>query len=302
VIVSEKRTSQHSWLKEPLLHFLLLGAALFLLFRVVGGDREAPKEITISEARVEALAENFARTWMRPPTAEELTGLVDDYVKEEIFYREAVIMGLDRDDTVIRRRLRQKLEFISDDVAAAAEPGEAELQAYLEKHAGKFVQPGRLSFEQIYFSGEQRGEAARRDAEKLVAELSSGGATVDAEQLGDATLLPPSMQAATPQDIANTFGDEFALQVDEAPVGQWSGPLQSSFGWHVVRVDERAPSTTPTLDEIRPIVLREWQVEARQKLGDEFYQALRSQYEVRVEGELGALLEKHKASAAGVGG
>ena len=296
--MSEKNTAQHSWLKEPLLHFLLLGAGLFLLFRVVGGDSEAPKEITISEARVEALAESFARTWMRPPTAQELAGLVDDYVKEEIFYREAIIMGLDRDDTVIRRRLRQKLEFISDDVAASAEPGDAELQAYLSQHAEKFVQPGRLSFEQVYFSSEKRGEGARRDAEKLLAELSSGGEGIDIAEAGDPTLLPASLSEATPQEIANAFGEEFALQVDEAPVGQWSGPIQSSFGWHAVRVDQRSPSTTPALEEIRPIVLREWQVEQRQKLSDAFYQALRDQYEVRVEGELGELLEKYKAATS----
>lgn len=296
--MSDKSTAQHSWLKEPLLHFLLLGAGLFLLFRVVGGDSEAPKEITISEARVEALAESFARTWMRPPTAQELAGLVDDYVKEEIFYREAIIMGLDRDDTVIRRRLRQKLEFISDDVAASAEPGDTELQAYLSQHAEKFVQPGRLSFEQVYFSSEKRGESARRDTEKLLAELSSASAAVDIVEAGDPTLLPTSLSAATPQEIANAFGEEFALQVEEAPVAQWSGPIQSSFGWHAVRVDERATSTTPTLEEIRPIVLREWQVEQRQKLSDAFYQALRDQYEVRVEGELGELLQKYKAAAS----
>jgi hypothetical protein len=279
-----------------LLHFLLLGAGLFLLFRLVGGDSQAPKEIVVTEARVEALAESFARTWMRPPTAQELTGLVDDYVKEEIFYREAVTMGLDRDDVVIRRRLRQKLEFISEDVAAAQEPTEQQLQDYLDAHAEKFVEPDRQSFQQVYFSPERRGEAAVRDAEKLLNELLAGRGPADPAEAGDPTLLPPGLEAATPQQIANTFGEDFALRVAEAPVGQWTGPIKSSFGWHVLRVAERSPGTTPTLEAIRPIVAREWQSEQRQRLGDQFYQAMRSQYDVRVEGELGELLEQFKAT------
>jgi hypothetical protein len=279
-----------------LLHFLLLGAVLFVLFRLVGGEAQTPKEIVVTEARVEALAENFARTWMRPPTAQELTGLVEDYVKEEIFYREAVTMGLDRDDIVIRRRLRQKLEFISEDVAAAVEPTDQQLQEYLDTHAEKFVEPARLSFQQVLFSAEGRGEAAIRDAEKLLAQLRSGSGPADPSASGDATLLPPGLEAATPREIANTFGEDFALQLDELPVGQWTGPLRSSFGWHVLRVSERIPGAAPSLEQIRPIVAREWQSEQRQKLGDEFYQAMRIQYEVQVEGELGKLLQEFKAA------
>lgn len=298
--MSHGSTGTRSWLREPLLHFLLLGAALFVLFRLVGGDVQAPKEIVVTEARVEALAENFARTWMRPPTAQELTGLVEDYVKEEIFYREAVTMGLDRDDVVIRRRLRQKLEFISEDVATAVEPTEQQLLGYLDQHAEKFVEPARLSFQQVFFSPERRADAAMRDAEKLLAQLRSGSVPADPSESGDATLLPPGLEAATPQEIASTFGEDFALQLDEAPVGQWTGPLRSSFGWHVLRVSERIPGAAPSLPQIRPIVAREWQSEQRQKLSDEFYHAMRSQYDVRVEGELGELLEDSKAADRGV--
>ncbi len=135
-----------------------------------------------------------------------------------------------------------------------------------------------------------------RDAEKLLAQLRAGSGPADLSETGDATLLPPGLEAATPQEIASTFGEDFALQLDEAPVGQWTGPLRSSFGWHVLRVAERIPGAAPSLQQIRPIVAREWQSEQRQKLGDEFYQAMRSQYDVRVEGELGQLLEEFKAA------
>jgi len=286
-------------LREPLLHFLVIGAGLFLLYGLLNrGQSDAPREIVISEARVEALAGNFATVWMRPPTAVELKGLIDDYVAEEVYYREAVAMGLDQDDTVIRRRLRQKMEFISEDVAAATEPTEAQLQAYLEQHADKFALPATLTFQQVYLSPERRREAVRADAEKLLAELQAGRGPADPTEAGDATLLPATMEAASPQVIVNTFGEEFAHQIDEAAVGQWSGPIESGFGLHLVNVSERVAGSAPSLVEIRPIVLREWQSEQRRALNESFLDTLRSKYEVRVEGEAARLFAAPTASGA----
>ena len=287
-------------LREPLLHFLVIGAGLFLLYGLLNrGQSDAPREIVISEARVEALAGNFATVWMRPPTAVELKGLIDDYVAEEVYYREAVAMGLDQDDTVIRRRLRQKMEFISEDVAAATEPTEAQLQAYLEQHADKFALPATLTFQQVYLSPERRREAVRADAEKLLAELQAGRGPADPTEAGDATLLPATMEAASPQVIVNTFGEEFARQIDEAAVGQWSGgPIESGFGLHLVKVSERVAGSAPSLAEIRPIVLREWQSEQRRALNESFLDTLRSKYEVRVEGAAAALFAAPAASDA----
>jgi len=287
-------------LREPLLHFLLIGAALFLLYGALNrGESDAPRDIVISESRVEALAESFATVWMRPPTAQEIKGLVDDYLAEEIYYREAVAMGLDQDDTVIRRRLRQKMEFISEDAAAAVEPTDAQLQAYLAEHADKFVSPSRLTFLQVYLSTEKRGPTARADAEKLLAELQAGRGPADPAAAGDPTLLPGDMRAASPQDIANTFGSEFVAQVEEAPVGQWSGPLQSGFGLHLVRVDERASGALPSLEQIRPVVLREWQAGQRTESNRQFLESLRARYDIRIEGPAAALFEPSAGGATG---
>lgn len=286
-------------LREPLLHFLLIGTALFLLYDAANGGRsDAPREIVISEARIEALAESFAAVWMRPPTAVELKGLIDDYVAEEVYYREAVAMGLDQDDTVIRRRLRQKMEFISEDIANSIEPADAQLEEFLAQNAGKFVQPAELSFRQVYLSAERRGDAVRADAEKLLGELQAGRGPADPAEAGDATLLPETMEAASPQAIANAFGEDFARQVDEAPVGQWSGPIESAFGVHVVRVDQRGAAMAPTLGEIRPIVLREWQAEQRHRQNESFLAALRGKYEVRVEGPAAELFTASDAGSA----
>lgn len=289
----------HRALREPLLHFLLIGAALFLLYGALNrGGSEAPREIVISEARIEALAENFATVWMRPPTAVELKGLIDDYVAEEVYYREAVAMGLDQDDTVIRRRLRQKMEFISENIANSVEPTDAQLQEFLAQNAGKFARPAELSFRQVYLSAERRGDTVRDDAEKLLAELQAGRGPADPAEAGDATLLLAAMEAASPQAIANAFGEEFARQVDEAPVGQWSGPIESAFGVHLVRVDERVITGAPTLGEIRPIVLREWQAEHRGRQNESFLAALREKYEVRVEGPAAELFSADVSGGA----
>lgn len=279
-------------LREPLLHFLLAGTALFLIYDVLrGGESDAPRDIVITEARVEALAENFATVWMRPPTPQEIKGLVDDYVAEEIFYREGVAMGLDQDDTVIRRRLRQKMEFIAEDAATAIEPSDEQLKAYLAQHAAKFVSPTEVTFVQVYFNTGKRGDSARADAERLLAELQAGRGPADPAEAGDPTLLPAGMQVASPQAIANAFGSDFAAQVEEAPVGQWSGPLQSGFGLHLVRVDERTAGALPDFEEIRPVVLREWQAEQRTESNKRFLDSLRARYEVRIEGPAAVLFE-----------
>jgi hypothetical protein len=280
-------------LREPLVHFLLMGTVLFLLYGALNrGRSDAPNDIVISAARVEALAASFATIWMRPPTPEELKGVVDDYIAEEIYYREAIAMGLDQDDTVIRRRLRQKMEFLSEGAATATEPTDGELRAYLAEHAEKFLEPAELSFVQVLFSTEKRGDRARPAAEQLLAELQAGRGPANLAEAGDPTLLPGVMQAASPQVIANAFGSDFAARLAEAPVGQWTGPLQSAFGLHLVRVDDRKAGAMPAFEQIRPVVLRERQSVQRTEFSEAFLGSLRAKYDIRVEGEAAALFAR----------
>ncbi len=231
---------------------------------------------------------------MRPPTAEEIRGLVDDYVREEVYYREAMALGLDRDDTVIRRRLRQKMEFVSDDIAAVKEPTDAELQAYLEANTPTFVDPPTFTFEQLYFSSDRRGEAALADARRVLAQLNAGASKAVAPQ-GDPSLLPASMTKVTPRDIANVFGEAFTAELEDATVNRWIGPVESAFGVHLIRVSSRADGRLPPLAEIRPVVLREWQAARQQDVNEAFYQGLLDKYDVRIEGELGDLLQRQAA-------
>jgi PPIC-type PPIASE domain len=268
-------------LREPLLHFLVLGAGLFVLFGLVGEPAgERPDRIVISAAKVENLAELFTRTWRRPPTPAELDGLIEDHVKEEILYREALALGLETDDIVIRRRLRQKMEFISEDTAPV-EPTEAELQAFLAEHADRFRKPARLSFAQVYLSPDRRGEDAWGDALRLLVALDAGKS--DPAASGDPFLLEQDYRDLATHEVERLFGGAFAARIAELPLGRWSGPVASGYGLHLVLVRARTPAEQPALGEVREEVANEWRAARREEANRAFYDRLRASYEVIVE-------------------
>jgi len=272
-------------LREPLVHFLALGLALFLLFGVVGDSDDASTgRIVVSTARVAQLTEIFTRTWQRPPTERELQGLIEDHIKEEVYYREALAMGLDRDDTIVRRRLRQKLEFFTDDLVAAVDPTEEQLEAYLGEHADAFRVPSQLSFQQIYFNRDRRGMQATDDAESLLARLNGASSEVDTAVLGDSLMLPGDYDLVAEDVVARGFGGEFAAALADLPLGQWSGPVESGYGLHVVLIRERQSGSLPELAEVRKVVEREWRNARREEAAEAFYRGLRDRYVVTVEG------------------
>jgi len=273
-------------LREPLVHFLLLGAALFGVYALVG-DRAADRsdEIVVTHGQVEQLVIGFSRTWQRPPTEQELEGLVEDYIREEVLYREAKEMGLDQDDIIIRRRLRQKLEFLTEDLASqAAPPAEPELQAYLDQHPNKYREEPKLTFEHVFFNRERRGESAEPDAKSLVAQLNGKrAAAVNLDTAGDPSLLPPEMQSSSQGEIARLFGEGFSHQLLEVEPGRWAGPIESSYGLHLVFVRERMPGNVPELAKVRDAVLRDLLTERRAQALDAAYARLRQRYTVVVE-------------------
>lgn len=286
------------WLREPLVHFLALGAGLFLLFALVGGsDEDRTDRIEVPAAQVELLAEGFVRTWQRPPSPQEIRELVDDHIRDEIYYREALAMGLDRDDVIIRRRMRQKLEFFTDDMLAAVEPGEDVLRSYLAENETKFLVAGTLSFEHIYFNSDQRGEAAVDDAEGLRTRLEAAGSELETEELGDRLPLPRKYSDAPTDKLATRLGSAFVEQLVDLPVGEWSGPVESGFGLHLVFVRARQPGEVPAFEAVREVVEREWRAEEREKAKEAFYLSLRERYEVIVE-EVSAAGSADEASEA----
>jgi hypothetical protein len=265
--------------REPLLHFLLIGVALFVYYDLAGDNVEAPpKRIHVESGQVEQLAANFRRTWSRPPTAQELDALVEGYVREEVFYREALAMGLDRDDPLVRRRLRMKLEFMLEDLATQ-DADDVVLAAYLQQNPDKFRSESELSFLQVYLNPDQRPQL-EADAAEMLARLNEGA---DPHRFGDPTLGPRFLEFARESEISRQFGDDFARELGTLPTGQWAGPVYSPFGAHLVRIEDRVDARLPALGEIRERVLREYQAAQRQQQKDLVYERLRETYDVSVD-------------------
>ena len=267
-------------LHEPLVHFVLIGAAVFALYALVsdgGGEKGVNNQIVVTEGRVSQLAEVFAKTWQRPPTPQELRGLIDAFVKEEIYYREAVKLGLDRDDTLIRRRMQQKMEFLTEPDETALTADDAELQAYLDANKAAFRVGPRIAFDQVFINPKGGDEPADARAKEMLEALKSG--TSPAE-LGDPTLLPAAMNLSSLSTVARDFGDAFAQHLTTLPLNAWTGPVDSPFGLHLVRVTKRVDGYDPALADIRDAVARTWRTDNREKLQREAYEKLRSQYEV----------------------
>lgn len=263
-----------------MLHFLLLGALLFLAHGWLNPPEEARPRIVVGGALLEGLARQHEAVWMRPPTPQELDGLVQSHVRDEILYREGLALGLDRDDPVIRRRVRQKLEVMAEEQLTRAAPSDAELSAYLAENAARFSQPGELSFEQILLEDADSASQAEQDLLDVRAALAGGAAP---STLGQRSLLPQAQERVPLDLVARDFGQGFAEELARLPLFEWSGPVVSGFGSHLVRVSERSPATAPSLEAVRQQVAREWEHEQRERSLAEHYQELLSRYEVVVE-------------------
>ena len=271
------------FLREPLVHFLAIGAALFLVSAWKGGTGSSSGRIVMTRARLESLAAGFARTWQRPPTAEELKGLVDGYVREEIAVREAMATGLDRDDTIIRRRLKQKIDFLAEDRIDSAPPTEADLTAWLAAHPDLYRAEERVSFRQICLTPGKHGgpAAAEAEARRLAAALEKKGPGADAP--GDSLLLPPEMSLAPKNEIARVFGSEFADAVVALEPGHWRAPVPSGFGVHAVLVREKAAARAPALADVRASVERDFTADRRTRELDALYARLLAKTQVVIE-------------------
>jgi parvulin-like peptidyl-prolyl isomerase len=279
-------------LREPLIHFLLIGAVLFGLYGLAQSGRPATapsKEIRLSLDEIRQLTLLYQSQWRRLPTPQELGRMVENKVQQEILYREALAMGLDKDDEIVKRRMAQKMQFLAEDVAAAREPTTAELKAWFEKNSAKFAQPPRLSFRHLYFSSDRRGARARDDAEQALAKLA--GQPVDAKiasSLADPFMFQDFYRDRAPEYLAKEFGPPFALSVAKLPPGSWQGPVESGFGWHLVFVDTLIPGRVPAFEEIEPDVRTAWLGEQKEQAWAKAYKDMRAKYTVLLPAPPGA--------------
>jgi len=271
-------------LKEPLAHFLVLGALLFALYGFLNRNGEPePGRIVVSQGQLAAMRESFIRIWQRPPTREEWQGLIRNRVREEVYCREAMALGLDKDDLVIRRRLSQKMQFVSDDIAAEAQPTDAELSAYLRAHPDKFRVEQQFTFRQLYLNPEKHAANLARDAARLLAELNQPGSKADTSAQGDSFLLEHQFVAMPPSEVAKLFGEKFAAKLGQVSPGQWQGPIESGYGVHLVLVSERTKGRLPALADVRYAVRREWDTARRLEANEKFFQELLKHYAVTIE-------------------
>ena len=271
-------------LSEPILHFLLLGILLFAGYRWQAPGDSTGRVIVITQGVVDDLVIQHVAARGREPSATELNRLIESYVHDEIFYREGVKLGLDRDDLVVKRRVRQKIELIEED-ASTRTPTDADLSAYLAANPARFAQPAVLTFEQVFLGSSTNGPDIVRAVAITYEALRNG---TDPKRLGTPTLLPYSM-IETPSDlVARDFGANFAAALETIPIGEWSGPIDSSFGAHYVRVSDRTPAVAPPLGAVRDQVVREWENDRRLRARTDAYGRMRREYEVSIEAALPA--------------
>ncbi len=276
------------FLKEPLLHFLLIGGAIFAIAAWRGRTGgEEPTMLVKEKARIEVTAAvidrlraGYERQFGQAPDARELRGLVTAHIREEVFYREALALGLDRDDTIVRRRMAQKMEFLTGDLADVAEPNEASVREFFERNAARYARPAQVSFRHVYFSKEKRGANYEAAAREALADLAKG---VSDEAMGDAFLHGFEFAARDAQEITALFGEEFAAQLAALREGEWSEPVASSYGLHLVRVDARGPVQPASFDAVRATVVRDFNEERRNTANREIFEKLRERYQVAVD-------------------
>ncbi|MHC6154686.1 peptidyl-prolyl cis-trans isomerase [Bradyrhizobium elkanii] len=271
-------------LREPLLHFVILGTILFAVHAGVTRSGSAPvHDIIVSRSRITHLASMFSRSWRREPYPDELNELVNDYVHEEVLYREAKAMGLDNDDPVIRRRLRQKLEFLAENVATQRAPTDDELNRLLQSEPERFRTDGRYSFSHVFLDpGRHRDDLADQQStlRKALKEPDEG---LDPSQFGDRFLLGQSFADVPANELSRLFGEDFPGQLAQIPLGSWEGPIQSSYGLHFIRLTGRDQARLPSLNEAREKLLREWNERERIKANAEAFARLRSRYRIVIE-------------------
>lgn len=272
-------------LREPLLHFLLIGAALFAVHGWMHPGSDARYDIVVTQEQVESIVTQFQGTWQRPPTQAELRGLVDSWVRDEILYREGEAMGLQRNDPVVKRRVRQMYEVMSEESLAQRAPSDVDLGAYLATHPDKFRQPGRVSYEQVLVVPSGSAADPSSAVEAALRALANGSAPA---RIGRATMLPASGNNVGLDTLALDFGGDFAASLQKAPLGAWTGPVKSGYGIHVVRVTERTDGTVPPLEAVRGAVAREWESARRTEAREAQLSELRRRYRVDVQVDLSA--------------
>jgi hypothetical protein len=267
--------------KEPLLHFILIGAAFFLLYQVVKSDDSSEDFITIDESDLDEIVSKFEMQWKRPPTEEELTAILESRVEQEIFYQEALKMNLDHNDEIIKRRLSQKMQFLSNDISSLVEPTSEELKEYYQNNLDRFMQDATYSLYQIFFSPDLR-EDWHGDA-KMALEDFNGLALEEALKKGDRIALPQYFENTSSFHIQRQMGDEFTKGLIDLKVGKWQGPIRSGYGEHLVFIEKKEAEQSAPFEEVKSKVLEDFNFEKQKEVKASIYDEFKSSYKVEID-------------------
>jgi len=275
------------FLHEPLFHFLLIGLGSFFLFSQLNPTEEETdaKNIVITQSKIDAMSTSFLRERGRPPMPYELQSLIESEIREELLYREAIALGLDKDDGLIRRRLAQKMKYLFNDLSVVSKPSEEELNKFVSAHPEKFMKPGTISFAQVYFKPSEHETTLVEDANALLNKLRI--TTIkESIGLGDRSLLPYDFRNERKTDIESKFGKKFTEQAFSSPTNTWEGAFESAYGVHLIYIHKRTEDHLPPLADIRERAEREWMSMKQHELNEIFYQSLYQRYEITVDNKL----------------
>ena len=286
--------------KEPLIQFLLIGACIYGAYALYGAPDEdaSDRTIRVDVARIEGFISGWQSRFNRPPTEQELDGMINQFVREDIFYREAVAMGLDEDDAITRRRMAQKIEFLTKDIARLKQPVEGELEQYFEDNKALYRMPDLITFSHVFLDPDVREDATLDDAAALLVELQAVGEP-DAETLnaGDRFMLQSYYPAKSELDIRRQLGSGFSDSVMQLAPGRWHGPVLSGYGTHLVYVYALEVAPSPVFEDVREDVFENWQVAQQEAFNEQYFESLKSRYEIVIEEPLGASDESRQADA-----
>ena len=282
------------WLKDPFFHFLLIGLGIFLLYGLIDQEEQGDgyKRIEITTSDADRLVLQWEKRWNRPPTEKEFEGLMKKYIRQEVLYREALAMGLDKDDTVVKQRMAQKLEFISSDIMTIDTPEDTVLQAYLDTHAQKYRIPGSITFRHIFFKLDKDNQlAVSNKINMLMKSLNQENNSVDIEELGDRFLHGKAFKEESEFEVDRLFGKTFREKLFSQEIHKWVGPIQSSFGLHLIYIDDKVNSIKALLEDARETVLRDWSYDERKKHNDALMDTLLKKYEIVISNTSKILLD-----------
>jgi hypothetical protein len=269
-------------LTEPLIHFLLIGMAIFAVYEiVVDPNPDNQDRIQLTGRDISSMADAWQSRWNRPPTSQELQGLIDETIREQIMYREALKLGLDNNDIIVRRRLAQKMDFLFRDLAAPGEPTDDMLEAFLADNAERFEFPPRYSFTHVYLNPDKRVTEINENARTLLDSLRAGSS--NAAEAGDRFMLNQEFSDYSHNEVARVMGARFADALAETEPGSWQGPVISGYGLHLVYIQQVIPARMPDLSEIRERLVTEFHTDQQRMANEALYSELRARYEIIIE-------------------